>query len=278
VLAATRQAYKAGKHVEVSTLMVTGISDDEQTARKVAQWVLSDLDSTVPLHYVRFHPDFRMRDSVRTPIPKLLRAREIATGLGVEHVYLGNVYDTPFTNTFCAGCGATLVTRYGLNAKVVGLNGRGHCSRCDRDAHFKLIAGRPASSQVEHLPLSATRVEKFDWRGDIRSVHIQAKNSRAETTAVYHRRRYGNTPRAAWSAISLQAGESYRFILAKAGDDETGVEVAIPDGVDSNLHEVFDRAHFPTIALETSHSATDVSPLPVYPGRQLPVGRGRISD
>ena len=30
--------------------------------------------------------------------------------------------------------------------QIVGLNGRGHCSRCDRDAHFKLIAGRPASS------------------------------------------------------------------------------------------------------------------------------------
>jgi hypothetical protein len=37
----------------------------------------------------------------------------------------------------------------------------------------------------------------------------------------------------------------------------------------SNVHEVFDRAHFPTIALEEAVSPNDVSPLPVFPGQQL---------
>ena len=273
VLAATRQAYLAGKHVEISTLMVTGLSDDEQTARKVAHWVLTELDSTVPLHFVRFHPDFRMRDTVRTPIPKLLRAREVALDLGMEHVYLGNVYDTPYTNTVCGGCGQMLVTRYGLNEKVLGLNDSGLCTACGRDAHFKLLAERGPAVGIRELPAGAVSVKSFDWRGDIRSVHVQARNPHASALTLHHRRRHAGKPPAEWSTLTLQPQESYRFILAQAGNDEVGVEVAVADGIVSNLHEVFDRAHFPTVDVTAAKPETDVSPLPIYPGRQLAVRR-----
>src|SRR5215203_2448949 len=47
VLDATKQVYKAGKHVEVSTLMITDISDNEDTARKITEWVLKDLGPEV---------------------------------------------------------------------------------------------------------------------------------------------------------------------------------------------------------------------------------------
>lgn len=96
VLEGTRQVFRAGKHVEVSTLMITDISDNQDTARKVSEWVLKELSPNVPLHFVRFHPDYKMRDTIRTPIPRLEAARSLALEMGVEHVYLGNVYDTPW--------------------------------------------------------------------------------------------------------------------------------------------------------------------------------------
>ena len=45
VLRATEQCLGAGKHVEVSTLMITDISDNEETARRVSEWVLTNLDA-----------------------------------------------------------------------------------------------------------------------------------------------------------------------------------------------------------------------------------------
>jgi hypothetical protein len=45
----------------------------------------------------------------------------------------------------------------------------------------------------------------------------------------------------------------------------------------SNLHEVFDRAHFPTVALEEESSVGDVSPLPYFQGNQHKAKLGVIS-
>lgn len=269
VLEATKQVYRAGKHVEVSTLMLTDVSDDEGTARKVADWVLRELGSEVPVHFVRFHPDYRMRDSTRTPIARLERAREVGLEMGLEHVYLGNVYDTPWSNTYCRDCNATLVTRYGLNAVLVGLDEHGHCQQCGRNAHFKLKPSAGSNRPTTKDLTEGMQVRSFDWHGDIRSLHAQVLNTGSEPATVYHRRRTTGMERS-WQALPLQAGESYRWILAKAEPDELGPEIALPIGVESNLHEVFDRAHFPTVSIEQGLSENDITPLPDFTN-QLPV-------
>jgi pyruvate formate lyase activating enzyme len=268
VLAATKQVHKVGKHVEVSTLMITDISDDEQTAKKVAEWVLTELDSSVPVHYVRFHPDYRMTDTIRTPIPRLERAREVGLEAGLEHVYLGNVYDTPFSNTYCRRCNAVLVTRYGLNAQTTGLDEQGCCRRCGQDAHFKLMSANHPLPTTLRIPLDEVTIKRVDWHGDIRSAHVQARNAGDMPTSLYHRRRHANGAEEPWTVVGLDPGESYRFILAKSTQDELGPEVAMPPVVESNLHEVFDRAHFPTHSSEEIGVATrDIAPLPLFPGK-----------
>jgi len=269
VLAGTRQVYKAGKHVELSTLMITDISDTEETARNVAGWVLTELDGTVPLHYVRFHPDFKMRDSTRTPIPRLMRAREIALEMGVEHVYLGNVYDTPYSNTYCAGCSRELVTRYGLNARVTGLDSQGHCIECRRNAHFKLPVTPervvPATAEIDVT--DAVR-HTFNWHGDIRSVHVQLKNPTGDPLTAWYRRLHTESS-GNWQCVPLEPAESWRFIIAKASSDEGGIEIVVPPQMLTNLHEVFDRAHFPTVTIDEAPAGGDVAPFPIFQGRQL---------
>jgi len=270
VLAATKQVYKAGKHVEVSTLMITDISDDKQTARKVADWVLTELDSSVPVHYVRFHPDYRMTDTIRTPIPRLECAREVGLEAGLEHVYLGNVYDTPFSSTYCRGCDAVLVTRYGLNAQIIGLDEQGCCKRCGRNAHFRLMPANKPCPTINNISLDGLTIKRLDWHGDIRSAHVQARNTGDSQVSIYHRRRHASDVEEPWTVVSLNPNESYRFILAKGSQDELGPEVAMPSTVKSNLHEVFDRAHFPTLAIEEIGVATrDIAPLPLFPGTKI---------
>lgn len=273
VLDGAKQVFRAGKHLEVSTLMITDISDDEATARKVADWVLTNLSSSVPVHFVRFHPDYKMRDSIRTPVDRLEQARKVGIAMGLQHVYLGNVYDTTWSNTFCAGCDNLLVTRYGLNAKLIGLDQAGHCTQCGQDAHFRLLPAQPqpmdqVAQTASNAPSPIDQVHKFTWHGDIRSLHVQAQNRSGAAEAIFSRRLSTKGP-SAWVRVPLEASESYRFIVAKASSDELGCEVACPPAVSSNLHEVFDRAHFPTVSIEQGKAQTDISPLPMYPGRQV---------
>jgi pyruvate formate lyase activating enzyme len=265
VLEGTRMVYEAGKHVEVSTLMVTDLSDSEETARAVATFVGEELDPNVPLHFVRFHPDYKMTNTVRTPVDRLERARELALDMGIQHVYLGNVYDNDATTSYCRSCGETLVTRYGLNARLVGVTADGGCVSCRTPANLTLLPPAPARPQVAALPDNQVlKVAHFDWHGDVRSLHVQARNDAAEEQVVYQRRYGDPAVGPEWTALRLLPAESYRFIAAKATPDEHGVEVAIPGGIRCSLHEVFDRAHFPTTEVDRGTLNGDVSPLPSY--------------
>ena len=261
------QVYKAGKHVEISNLMVTDLSDSEDDARRIADFVGTRLDASVPLHYVRFHPDYKMINTVRTPISRLEKAREIAKGMGIQHVYVGNVYDTDSVNTYCASCNHLQVTRYGLNADLVGLDAGGNCSKCGTHAGFKVLPGpAPERTYVSEPPASEKLNHAiFEWHGDIRALHVQVKNETDAPARIYTRRLNDGPPK--WEVTTLKAGESYRYINAKSTIEERGVEVAIPaEGMRSSLHEVFDRAHFPTTQVGDGTLNGDVTPLPAYTG------------
>lgn len=266
VLDGIKQVYRSKAHLEVSNLMITDISDDDASTRKIGEWILGELDSTVPVHFVRFHPDYRMRDTVRTPVDRVIRAREIARGMGLQHVYVGNVYDTPYGNTYCNGCDQLLVNRYGLNAACTGLDDKGRCTRCGLDAHVQMRGTPKPVPTTPELPESrALETKTFSWHGDVRSLHVQVVNPTPQQGELYVRRTLASGGHTPWRVVPMTSGESYRFIVAKSYPEETGCQVSVPRAFESNLHEVFDRAHFPTVAVESvGVQESDVTPLPAY--------------
>ncbi|MEO6702191.1 MAG: AmmeMemoRadiSam system radical SAM enzyme [Jatrophihabitantaceae bacterium] len=265
VLEGTEQVYKAGKHVEVSTLMVTDMTDDEKTAIAMANFVGERLGPEVPTHFVRFHPDYKMTDTIRTPVERLEHARKVALGMGLQNVYLGNVYDTESTNTWCHNCGELLVTRYGLNANVMGVSQAGRCTNCDTNVNMRRIQDIAPPPRTLTLPSDEARdVATFDWYGDVRALHVQVQNQSSAPRTVFHRRNRSGQSDGGWAPIVLQPGESYRFIAAKSTPDEVGVAVAVPKDCTSSLHQVFDRAHFPTQEVDAGTLNADITPLPLY--------------
>lgn len=271
VLEATKLVHKAGKHLELSTLMITDVSDNEKTAKDVASWILNDLDSSVPLHFVRFHPDYQFTNTIRTPIPRLEKARELAIEMGMEHVYLGNVYDTQWTNTYCNKCGALLVKRYGLCATIESLDAQGNCLGCGRYSNIKRVV-RSATSSVARTASHSREVRiRHSWRGDIRAAHVQVKNDLPKSSLVSCRRALnGHFNDEPFKQITLGPNESYRFALAKSYTDESGFELTAAEHVSVQLHDVFDRAHFPTVSVDDGIAPNDISPLPLH-HRQLRV-------
>lgn len=82
-------AVAAGAHVEVTTLVVPGLSDDEGLFEQECAW-LASIDPSIPLHLSRFFPAYRMAEAQPTSRELLERFRRIAEA-SLAHVYLGNV-------------------------------------------------------------------------------------------------------------------------------------------------------------------------------------------
>lgn len=117
-------------HVEVTNLIVPKVGDDEGALRKLAAWVRDHLGAEVPLHLLRFHPDYKMMDLPETPIPTLERLHAIAKEEGLDYVYLGNVWGHPLEHTYCPKCGTKVVDRYGFFIRQWNLDRSHRCPTC----------------------------------------------------------------------------------------------------------------------------------------------------
>jgi pyruvate formate lyase activating enzyme len=100
-----------GIWVEVTTLVIPGINDDVGELRKIAKFIVQELDVGTPWHLSRFIPHYKMRNIPPTPVDRLVKGREIGKEEGLRYVYLGNVGGD--TNTECHHCGKMLVNRHG---------------------------------------------------------------------------------------------------------------------------------------------------------------------
>ncbi len=119
-----------GVHVEVTNLIVPKVGDDPEALRSLARFVHDDLGPETPFHLLRFHPDYRMMDLPETPIRTLEKLHAIAKAEGLEYVYLGNVWGHPLEHTYCPGCGAIAVERYGFMIRSWRLDAESRCLGC----------------------------------------------------------------------------------------------------------------------------------------------------
>lgn len=76
-------------HVEITTLIIEGENDDEQTMAAMATW-LAELDPDLPLHLTRFFPHHLWADKRTTSIDTLRRLQRVAQQ-HLNRVLLGNV-------------------------------------------------------------------------------------------------------------------------------------------------------------------------------------------
>ena len=115
---------------EVTTLLIPGENDADEELHAASEWIVANLGIDVPWHFSAFHPDFRMRDKPATPVATLQRARAIARGHGIRHVYTGNVHDEAGQSTWCHHCGAKLIGRDWYVLSDWNLDAEGRCTQC----------------------------------------------------------------------------------------------------------------------------------------------------
>ncbi len=122
-----RRMKERGVWVEVTTLLVPGENDDDEQLQGIASFI-AGVDTDIPWHVSRFHPDYEYGDLPSTPDESLERALDIGRESGLAYIYLGNVAGWG-NDTFCTDCGEALIRREGFDVIDSALD-RGACSNC----------------------------------------------------------------------------------------------------------------------------------------------------
>jgi len=129
-----KMIYDAGRHLEITHLMITDINDDLTKVEQLAKWIAS-VDRRIPLHLTRFRPA-HLYEHRETDVSFLQKALQLSRSY-LDNVYLGNVAIADGQDTRCAVCGTVQVKRQNYGVEITGLRGN-HCSNCGAQAYFKV--------------------------------------------------------------------------------------------------------------------------------------------
>jgi len=121
---------KAGIHIEITDLVIPEYGDSLDACRELCTWIYKNLGSRVPLHFTRFHPDYKMMYAKGTPISTLEKHYRIAKEEGLEYVYIGNVPGNRFESTFCPKCGSEVIGRQGFYITSWNITDGMKCAKC----------------------------------------------------------------------------------------------------------------------------------------------------
>jgi len=120
-------------HIEITDLVVPEVGDDLGAARKLSSWVYDNLGPDTPIHFLRFHPDYKMMQFPATPVETLEKHHAIAKEVGLNYVYLGNVPGHPLEHTYCPECGEIVVERNGFDIASWNLDKQNRCKNCGNE-------------------------------------------------------------------------------------------------------------------------------------------------
>lgn len=130
VLRTLQRVKAAGKHLEITTILIPSLNDDMALFERMCRWIVDTLGADVPLHIARFYPLYRLANLPQTPVSTLDKARTVARATGLKFVYVARVTGHEGENTFCPNCDATVVARTGYIVDALHLNDQGHCETC----------------------------------------------------------------------------------------------------------------------------------------------------
>ena len=122
-----RRLVDAGIWVEVTTLLIEGDNDSNDTLREMAEFIANDLGRHVPWHLSAFSPNYKMLDHEATKLETLHRAKKIGQEAGLKNIYLGNV--PVHGDTYCPECDTLLIDRTGYTIITNTLE-EGYCPHC----------------------------------------------------------------------------------------------------------------------------------------------------
>lgn len=118
-----------GVWLEIINLVVPSWTDNLDMIKRMCGWLVENGLANSPLHFDRFHPDYKLTQLSATPIGVLTQARDMSLASGMKFVYIGNVPGLDAQNTVCPKCKQVVVERRGFTVVKNDLV-KGCCPKC----------------------------------------------------------------------------------------------------------------------------------------------------
>jgi len=158
VLDTIKYMKELGLWLEITTLIVPGMNDDEKELADIADFI-ADTGCDIPWHLSRFVPHYRMNDRGATPISTLRKAYELGKKAGLRYVYLGNVPGDKNENTLCYACNAILIKRTGFAIEENLILRNGDCPFCKTLIDGVMMSGKPVTRKIRDSGLGTRNSE-----------------------------------------------------------------------------------------------------------------------
>ena len=130
ILETIKELHKNGIHVEITDLVIPQIGDNLNAAENLLKKIMDILGPDVPIHFLRFHPDYKLDYLPWTPVETLEKHYELAKSLGFNYVYIGNVPGHPYESTYCPKCHNLVIGRDGFRITEWHLTEDMRCKYC----------------------------------------------------------------------------------------------------------------------------------------------------
>ncbi len=119
---------KAGKHIEITNLIIPELNDDFETFKKMIKTLVKISGRNTILHLSRYFPSYKS-EIPATKKETLLDFYNYAKK-HLNFVYLGNMKSDVGNNTYCPNCGGLIVTRTMVFTRISGLSDK-KCINCN---------------------------------------------------------------------------------------------------------------------------------------------------
>jgi pyruvate formate lyase activating enzyme len=131
ILDTIQRLHAMGVWLEIVTLLIPGFNDSPDELKRLTSFV-AGVSPDIPWHVTAFHGDYKMTEPENTTAEMLLRAADIARQSGLRYVYPGNLPGQvgDQEDTHCAGCGETLISRFGYFIREYRITADGKCPAC----------------------------------------------------------------------------------------------------------------------------------------------------
>ncbi len=127
---------KSGIWLEITTLAIPTLSDNEETFKDIAKFIKEELGAETPWHISRFSGaiSWKLQHLPDTLIETLEKAYNIGKAAGLKYVYTGNTPELPSEDTFCPKCRALCIDRKSYIIRRYDKQGK--CPKCGEDLNI----------------------------------------------------------------------------------------------------------------------------------------------
>jgi pyruvate formate lyase activating enzyme len=124
--------------IEITDLIVPKVGDSLEDAKILISWIYDNLGPDTPIHFLRFYPSYKMQDFSPTPVTTLEKHYKLAKDIGMKYVYIGNVPNHKYENTYCPKCGNLLIERLNFDILNYYITKDQQCPKCGTKINIKI--------------------------------------------------------------------------------------------------------------------------------------------